>query len=86
MIYELGLSKKHFGLPQEVVDLYLSYLEKLEYKTSYEFQNNIDYLLGILKDDKKSKSDAIDIVLLSDISKPKLISISFDELIEVIQN
>ena len=40
----------------------------------------------ILKDDKKSKSDSVDIVLLSDISQPNLISISFDELIEVIQN
>jgi len=86
MIYELELSKKHFGLPQEVIDLYISYLEKLDFKKSYEFQNSIDYLLEILKDDKKSKSDSVDIVLLSDISQPNLISISFDELIEVIQN
>ena len=86
MIYELELSKKHFGLPQEVIDLYVSYLEKLDYKKSYEFVNDIDYLLGILKDDKKSKSDSVDIVLLSDISQPNLISISFDELIEVIQD
>jgi len=86
MIYELELSKKHFGLPQEVIDLYISYLEKLDYKKSYEFENSIDYLLEILKDDKKSKSDSVDIVLLSGISLPNLISISFDELIEVIQN
>ena len=86
MIYELELSKKHFGLSQEVIDLYVSYLEKLDYKKSYEFVNDIDYLLGILKDDKKSKSDSVDIVLLSDISQPNLISIGFDELIEVIQN
>ena len=86
MIYELGLSKKHFGLPQEVIDLYVSYLEKLDYKKSYEFENSIDYLLGILKDDKKSKSDSVDIVLLSDVSQPNLICISFDELIEVIKN
>ena len=86
MIYELELSKKHFGLPQEVIDLYISYLEKLDFKKSYEFENSIDYLLEILKDDKKSKSDSVDIVLLSDVSQPNLISISFDELIEVIQN
>jgi len=86
MIYELGLSKKHFGLPQEVIDLYVSYLEKLDYKKSYEFENSIDYLLGILKDDKKSKSYSVDIVLLSDVSQPNLICISFDELIEVIKN
>ena len=55
-------------------------------KKSYEFENSIDYLLEILKDDKKSKSDSVDIVLLSDISQPNLISISFDELIEVIQD
>ena len=86
MIYELELSKKHFGLPQEVMDLYLSYLEKLDFKKSYKFENSNDYLLEILKDDKKSKSDSVDIVLLSDISQPNLISISFEELIEVIQN
>ena len=86
MIYELELSKEYFGLPQEVIDLYISYLEKLDFKKSYEFENSIDYLLEILKDDKKSKSDSIDIVLLSDISQPNLISISFYELIEVIQN
>lgn len=86
MIYELELSKKHFGLPQEVIDLYISYLEKLDFQKSYEFENSNDYLLEILKDDKKSKSDSVDIVLLSDISQPNLISISFDELIEVIQN
>ena len=86
MIYELELSKKHFGLPQEVIDLYISYLEKLDFKKSYDFENSSDYLLEILKDDKKSKSDSVDIVLLSDISQPNLISISFDELIEVIQN
>jgi len=86
MIYELELSKKHFGLPQEVIDLYLSYLEKLDFRKSYEFENSNDYLLEILKDDKKSKSDSVDIVLLSGISQPNLISISFEELIEVIQN
>ena len=86
MIYELELSKKHFGLPQEVIDLYISYLEKLDFKKSYVFENSIDYLLKILKDDKKSKSDSVDIVLLSGISQPNLISISFDELIELIQN
>lgn len=86
MIYELELSKKHFGLPQEVIDLYLSYLEKLDFRKSYEFENSNDYLLEILKDDKKSKSDSVDIVLLSGISQPNLISISFNELIEVIQN
>jgi 3-dehydroquinate synthase len=86
MIYELELSKKYFGLPQEVIDLYLSYLEKLDFRKSYEFENSNDYLLEILKDDKKSKSDSVDIVLLSGISQPNLISISFDELIEVIQN
>ena len=61
-------------------------IEKLDFKKTYEFENSNDYLLEILKDDKKSKSDSVDIVLLSGISQPNLISISFDELIEVIQN
>ena len=34
----------------------------------------------------RDKIFSVDIVLLSDISQPNLISISFDELIEVIQN
>ena len=87
--YEVNVLTRKGGwkkLPQEVIDLYISYIEKLDFKKSYEFENSIDYLLGILKDDKKSKSDSVDIVLLSDVSQPNLISISFDELIEVIQN
>ncbi len=84
--YELELSKRHFGLSQEVVDNYNLFLKKINFSNSYEFLNNINDLLKILEDDKKSTEDSIDIVLLSDISEPNLINLSFGEILEVVQN
>lgn len=84
--YELELSKRHFGLSQEVVDNYNLFLKKINFSNSYEFINNINDLIKILEDDKKSIEDSIDIVLLSDISKPNLINLSFGEILEVVQN
>ena len=84
--YELELSKRHFGLSQEVVDNYNLFLKKINFSNSYEFINNINDLIKILEDDKKSIEDSIDIVLLSDISEPNLINLSFGEILEVVQN
>ena len=84
--YELELSKRHFGLSQEVVDNYNLFLKKISFSNSYEFINNINDLIKILEDDKKSTEDSIDIVLLSDISEPNLINLSFGEVLEVVQN
>ena len=84
--YELELSKRHFGLSQEVVDNYNLFLKKINFSNSYEFINNINDLIKILEDDKKSTEDSIDIVLLSDISEPNLINLSFGEVLEVVQN
>ena len=84
--YELELSKRHFGLSQEVVDNYNLFLKKISFSNSYEFINNINDLIKILEDDKKSTEDSIDIVLLSDISEPNLINLSFGEILEVVQN
>ena len=84
--YELELSKRHFGLSQEVVDNYNLFLKKINFSNSYEFINNINDLIKILADDKKSTEDSIDIVLLSDISEPNLINLSFGEILEVVQN
>ena len=84
--YELELSKRHFGLSQEVVDNYNLFLKKINFSNSYEFINNINVLIKILEDDKKSTEDSIDIVLLSDISEPNLINLSFGEILEVVQN
>ena len=84
--YELELSKRHFGLSQEVVDNYNLFLKKINFSNSYEFINNINDLIKILEDDKKSTEDSIDIVLLSDISEPNLINLSFGEILEVVQN
>ena len=80
------MSKRHFGLSQEVVDNYNLFLKKINFSNSYEFINNINDLIKILEDDKKSIEDSIDIVLLSDISEPNLINLSFGEILEVVQN
>ena len=82
--YELLLSKKHMGLPQEVINSYLKYIEKINYNYTYKFSKGKDSILEALKNDKKSLIDNVDIVLLSGISMPNIINLSFDELFEVI--
>jgi len=82
--YELLLSKKHMGLPQEVINSYLKYIEKINYNYTYKFSKGKDSIMEALKNDKKSLIDNVDIVLLSGISKPNIINLSFDELFEVI--
>jgi 3-dehydroquinate synthase len=82
--YELLLSKKHMGLSQEVINSYLKYLEKIDYNYIYKFSKGKDSIMEALKNDKKSLIDNIDIVLLSGVSMPNIINLSFDELFEVI--
>ena len=82
--YELLLSKKHMGLPQEIIDSYLKYLEKIEYKYTYKFSKGKDSIMQALKNDKKSLIESVDIVLLSGISMPYIVNVKFDELFEVI--
>lgn len=82
--YELLLSKKHMGLPQEVINSYLKYIEKIDYSYTYKFSKGKDSIMEALKNDKKSLIDNVDIVLLSGISMPNIINLSFDELFEVI--
>ena len=82
--YELLLSKKHMGLPQEVINSYLKYIEKIDYSYTYKFSKGRDSIMEALKNDKKSLIDNVDIVLLSGISMPNIINLSFDELFEVI--
>ena len=82
--YELLLSKKHMGLPQEVINSYLKYIEKIDYSHTYKFSKGRDSIMEALKNDKKSLIDNVDIVLLSGVSMPNIINLSFDELFEVI--
>ena len=82
--YELLLSKKHMGLSQEVINSYLKYIEKINYNYTYKFSKGKDSIMEALKNDKKSLIDNVDIVLLSGISMPNIINLSFDELFEVI--
>ena len=82
--YELLLSKKHMGLSQEVINSYLKYIEKIDYSYTYKFSKGKDSIMEALKNDKKSLIDNVDIVLLSGISMPNIINLSFDELFEVI--
>ena len=82
--YELLLSKKHMGLPQEVINSYLKYIEKINYNYTYKFSKGKDSIMEALKNDKKSLIDNVNIVLLSGVSMPNIINLSFDELFEVI--
>ena len=72
------------GLPQEVINSYLKYLEKIEYNYTYKFSKGKDSIMEALKNDKKSLIDNVDIVLISGISMPHIINIKFDELFGVI--
>ncbi len=84
--YELLISKEQLGLPKEIIDSYLNYLNKIEYDYEYNFLSNSEKLIEMLKHDKKSNAKGVDIVLLYEIGNPKVINLTFNEVIEVIQH
>ncbi len=84
--YELLISKEQLGLPKEIIDSYLNYLNKIEYDYEYNFLSNREKLIEMLKHDKKSNAKGVDIVLLYEIGNPKVINLTFNEVIEVIQH
>ena len=84
--YELLISKEQLGLPKEIIDSYLNYLNRIEYDYEYNFLSNSEKLIEMLKHDKKSNATGVDIVLLHEIGNPKVINLTFNEVIEVIQH
>ena len=84
--YELLISKEQLGLPKEIIDSYLNYLNQIEYDYEYNFLSNSEKLIEMLKHDKKSNATGVDIVLLHEIGNPKVINLTFNEVIEVIQH
>ena len=84
--YELLISKEQLGLPKEIIDSYLNYLNQIEYEYEYNFLSNSEKLIEMLKHDKKSNAKGVDIVLLHEIGNPKVINLTFNEVIEVIQH
>ena len=84
--YELLISKEQLGLPKEIIDSYLNYLNQIEYDYEYNFLSNSEKLIEMLKHDKKSNANGVDIVLLHEIGNPKVINLTFNEVIEVIQH
>ena len=84
--YELLISKEQLGLPNEIIDSYLNYLNQIEYDYEYNFLSNSEKLTEMLKHDKKSNAKGVDIVLLYEIGNPKVINLTFNEVIEVIQH
>ena len=84
--YELLISKEQLGLPNEIIDSYLNYLNQIEYDYEYNFLSNSEKLIEMLKHDKKSSAKGVDIVLLHEIGNPKVINLTFNEVIEVIQH
>ena len=83
--YELLISKEQLGLPKEIIDSYLNYLNQIEYDYEYNFLSKSEKLIEMLKHDKKSSEKGVDIVLLYEIGNPKVINLTFNEVIEVIQ-
>ena len=84
--YELLISKEQLGLPKEIIDSYLNYLNQIEYDYEYNFLSNSKKLIEMLKHDKKSNANGVDIVLLHEIGNSKVINLTFNEVIEVIQH
>ena len=84
--YELLISKEQLGLPKEIIDSYLNYLNQIEYDYEYNFLSNSEKLIEMLKHDKKSNTKGVDIVLLYEIGNSKVINLTFNEVIEVIQH
>ena len=84
--YELLISKEQLGLPNEIIDSYLNYLNQIEYDYEYNFLSNSEKLIEMLKHDIKSNAKGVDIVLLYEIGNPKVINLTFNEVIEVIQH
>ena len=84
--YELLISKEQLGLPKEIIDSYLNYLNQIEYDYEYNFLSKSEKLIEMLKHDKKSSEKGVDIVLLYEIGNPKVINLTFNEVIEVIQH
>ena len=84
--YELLISKEQLGLPKEIIDSYLNYLNQIEYDYEYNFLSKGEKLIEMLKHDKKSSEKGVDIVLLYEIGNPKVINLTFNEVIEVIQH
>ena len=84
--YELLISKEQLGLPNEIIDSYLNYLNQIEYDYEYNFLSDSEKLTEMLKHDKKSNAKGVDIVLLHEIGNPKVINLTFNEVIEVIQH
>ena len=84
--YELLISKEQLGLPKEIINSYLNYLNQIEYEYEYNFLSNSEKLIEMLKHDKKSNATGVDIVLLHEIGNPKVINLTFNEVIEVIQH
>ena len=84
--YELLISKEQLGLPKEIIDSYLNYLNQIEYDYEYNFLSNSEKLIEMLMHDKKSNAKGVDIVLLYEIGNPKVINLTFNEVIEVIQH
>ena len=84
--YELLISKEQLGLPNEIIDSYLNYLNQIEYDYEYNFLSNSEKLIEMLKHDKKSYAKGVDIVLLHEIGNPKVINLTLNEVIEVIQH
>jgi 3-dehydroquinate synthase len=79
MVFALRLSMKHFDLEFDL-DSFISWLHKLGYQTNIPDGLSYHQLINRMKQDKKAVGNEIKMVLLSEIGKPILKTVSEDNI------
>ena len=83
--YEMILSKNHLNLDDKVINQYIEFLDKIKYQNTYKFKSSKEELIARLKNDKKSRKEIVEIILLNQISDPQIVELNFSEVMEVIE-
>ena len=83
--YEMILSKNHLNLDDKVINQYIEFLDKIKYQNTYKFKSSKEELIARLKNDKKSRKESVEIILLNQISDPQIVELNFSEVMEVIE-
>ena len=83
--YEMILSQNHLNLDDKVISQYIEFLDKIKYQNTYKFKSSREELIARLKNDKKSRKEIVEIILLNQISDPQIVELNFSEVMEVIE-
>lgn len=77
----LEISQKYYGLSDKTVEKALKIISCKNHDLSIDFAD--DEILTALKNDKKSKSDGVDFVMIDENLKAKVVYLSFEKLKEL---